>query len=199
MSGQYGRLSAARDKAHPITPATRVEVLATDLDAVLVHYATIVDELAVIKAARLAGAARRERVMSEVVKRLLAVGEDYAIIKRLRAYTAPAWGSALKDVHEAAAAIERLRIWRDTVDDMLITLHTTASDDPRESINRLINWHVATALDPAVSSDAAALVSAERERCAKILEANAARCKEGSLTRLVLETNAAAIRASGEQ
>jgi len=49
--------------------------------------------------------------------------------------------------------------WRDTVDDMLTVCHMVASDDPRESIDRLINWHVSVALDPDVSSDAAALVA----------------------------------------
>ena len=62
------------------------------------------------------------------------------------------------------AAVAAERAWRDAVDDMLTVAHMVASDDPRESINRLINWHVAVALDPAVSSDAAALVAAERER-----------------------------------
>jgi hypothetical protein len=68
------------------------------------------------------------------------------------------------------AAVAAERAWRNTVDDMLTVCHAVASDDPRESINRLINWHVAVALDPAVSSDAAALVAAERERCAKLCE-----------------------------
>ncbi|MCV5968462.1 hypothetical protein, partial [Lactococcus petauri] len=36
--------------------------------------------------------------------------------------------------------------------------HMVASEDPRESINRLINWHVSVALDPCVSSDAQALI-----------------------------------------
>lgn len=48
--------------------------------------------------------------------------------------------------------------WRRTVDDMLTVCGGVASDDPRESVDRLINWHVQVALDPAVSSDAAALV-----------------------------------------
>jgi len=48
--------------------------------------------------------------------------------------------------------------WRATVDDMLTVCHMTASDDPRESVNRLINWHVSVALDPCVSSDAQALI-----------------------------------------
>ncbi len=38
-------------------------------------------------------------------------------------------------------------------------------------------------------------VKAEREACAALLEANAMRCGEESLSRLILETNAAAIRA----
>ena len=42
----------------------------------------------------------------------------------------------------------------------------------------------------------AALVAAdEREACAALLEANGMRCGEESLSRLILETNAAAIRA----
>ena len=38
-------------------------------------------------------------------------------------------------------------------------------------------------------------VKAEREACAALLEANGMRCGEESLSRLILETNAAAIRA----
>ena len=71
---------------------------------------------------------------------------------------------------DKAAAVAAERAWRDAVDEMLTVAHMVASDDPRESINRLISWHVAVALDPAVSSDAAALVAAERERCAKLCE-----------------------------
>jgi hypothetical protein len=72
---------------------------------------------------------------------------------------------------DAAVAAERQ--WRNTVDDMLTVCHAIASDDPRESITRLINWHVSVALDPSVSSDAAALMAAERERCAAVCEASA--------------------------
>lgn len=52
--------------------------------------------------------------------------------------------------------------WRDVVDDMLSVCHAVASDDPRESINRLITWHVQVALDPSVSSDAQALIDRGR-------------------------------------
>lgn len=53
--------------------------------------------------------------------------------------------------------------WRDAVDDMLVTCHEVAGDDPRESINRLINWHVTISLDPAVSSAAQELIARGRE------------------------------------
>ena len=40
-----------------------------------------------------------------------------------------------------------------------------------------------------------AAILAEREACAKVMEENAQRCGEESMMRLILETNAAAIRA----
>ena len=42
---------------------------------------------------------------------------------------------------------------------------------------------------------AALVAAAEREACAALLEANGMRCGEESLSRLILKTNAAAIRA----
>ena len=42
---------------------------------------------------------------------------------------------------------------------------------------------------------AALVTAAEREACAALLEANGMRCGEESLSRLILETNASAIRA----
>ena len=42
---------------------------------------------------------------------------------------------------------------------------------------------------------AALVTAAEREACAALLEANGMQCGEESLSRLILETNAAAIRA----
>lgn len=53
--------------------------------------------------------------------------------------------------------------WRDAVDQMLLTTEQTASDDPRESLNRLIDWHVSVAMDPLVSSDAKALIQRGRD------------------------------------
>ena len=48
--------------------------------------------------------------------------------------------------------------WRDAVDRELTTLHMFASDDPRESIHRLIGWHCAEQIDPLVSSAARDLI-----------------------------------------
>ena len=50
-------------------------------------------------------------------------------------------------------------------------------------------------LFPVFTRFAALVAAAEREACAALLEANGMRCGEESLSRLILETNAAAIRA----
>lgn len=59
--------------------------------------------------------------------------------------------------------------WRNTVIEQLIVTHIYQKEhdvNPTKALNDLINWHVSVALDPKVSSDAAALVEkgAERER-----------------------------------
>ena len=53
---------------------------------------------------------------------------------------------------------EQTSPWRDAVDDELVSLHMVASDDPRESIRRLIDWHCAVQIDPLVSSAAQELI-----------------------------------------
>jgi hypothetical protein len=52
--------------------------------------------------------------------------------------------------------------WRDAVDHELSTLHMVASDDPQESIRRLIDWHCAVQIDPLVSSAAQELIERGR-------------------------------------
>ncbi len=47
-----------------------------------------------------------------------------------------------------------LRKWKDAIDDALVCCEMVASEDPRESLHRLISWEVMVALDPAVSEDA---------------------------------------------
>ncbi len=51
--------------------------------------------------------------------------------------------------------------WGETVHDELVATWTLSSenkDDPRKALQDIINWHVRVALDPAVSSDAQALI-----------------------------------------
>ena len=53
------------------------------------------------------------------------------------------------------------RGWREAVHDELVTTWTLSAenkDDPRKALQDIINWHVRVALDPAVSSDAQALI-----------------------------------------
>ena len=52
--------------------------------------------------------------------------------------------------------------WREAVDHELSVCHMTASDDPRESIKRLIDWHCAVQIDPDVSSAAQELIERGR-------------------------------------
>ena len=77
----------------------------------------------------------------------------------------------------AAVLAERERSpWKAALDQELVSLHlgttdTPGYDTPKAALDAIIQWHVKIALDPAVSSDAAALIAAERERCAKVCEA----------------------------
>lgn len=53
------------------------------------------------------------------------------------------------------------RGWREAVHDELVTTWTLSAenkDDPRKALQDIINWHVRVSLDPAVSSDAQALI-----------------------------------------
>lgn len=81
-----------------------------------------------------------------------------------------------------AAELAKLRQWRDVADDMLTVSHEVASDDPRESIDRLISWHVQVALDPAVSSDAAALVEVGRQQGAKLQQGEARTVRDAAIS-----------------
>ena len=74
------------------------------------------------------------------------------------------------------AAVEQAQAWKRAVDDLLATWYTTADSyaTPREAVKGLIAFEVMTALDPKVSSDAAALVEQarmeEREACARLCD-----------------------------
>lgn len=47
--------------------------------------------------------------------------------------------------------------WKQAIDDALVCCEMVASDDPVESLNRLICWHNKVAIDPNVSKEAATL------------------------------------------
>ena len=72
---------------------------------------------------------------------------------------------AIESLRAALEQPEQTNPWRDAVDHELSTLHMVASDDPRESIRRLIDWHCAVQIDPLVSSAAQELIErGRRER-----------------------------------
>lgn len=53
--------------------------------------------------------------------------------------------------------------WQQAVDDEMVALHLgVAWGDPKTCLKALLDWHVSVALDPSVSSDAAALVDRGR-------------------------------------
>ena len=62
---------------------------------------------------------------------------------------------------KAALAHPPRNEWREAVHDELVTTWTLSAenkDDPRKALQDIINWHVSVSLDPAVSSDAQALI-----------------------------------------
>ena len=92
------------------------------------------------------------------------------------------------DQLRAAVLAERERNeWKRAMDQELVSLHlgttdTPGYDTPKGALDEIIKWHTTIALDPAVSSDASALIAAERERCAKVCEAKYAPADDGWLT-----------------
>ena len=72
-------------------------------------------------------------------------------------------GAALqiKTVADLRAELAHPDPWREAIDAELICCHIGTADsfpDPKDALAALIDWHVAVALDPEVSSDAQALV-----------------------------------------
>lgn len=82
--------------------------------------------------------------------------------------------SAFIAPREATAKIEALtaerdqaRAWRDAVDDALVTSWIGTADsfpDPRTALDKLIEWSMAVAVDPAVSKPASDLVDQARAK-----------------------------------
>lgn len=64
-----------------------------------------------------------------------------------------------EQLRTAIAAERERNPWRMVIDDALVTAHLdVATDDPYDDLNRLLDWHYDIWLDPAVSSDAQALI-----------------------------------------
>lgn len=66
------------------------------------------------------------------------------------------------------AELAKLRGWRDAVDEALVTAHIGVATEPYDDLNKLLQWHHDIWLDPAVSSDAEALVEQGRAQAAKL-------------------------------
>ncbi len=77
----------------------------------------------------------------------------------------------------AALTAERdaLQGWRDAIDEALVVAHLGVATEPYDDLNRLLEWHHDVWLDPAVSSDAQALIdrgaAEERQRTAQPAQA----------------------------
>ena len=91
--------------------------------------------------------------------------------------------SKYRTMLERLVAAERERDeykrWRDAIDDALVCCEIVTSDDPSESINRLICWHNQVALDPRVSAEAASLrdtFKAERDELRAELDLECSKC-----------------------
>lgn len=78
-----------------------------------------------------------------------------------------AWGAACY-----AAGMDRAAQYRQAIDDELVTIESTVDTypDARAAVRALIDWHVMVALDPAVSSDARALVHRGMDRAAEVCD-----------------------------
>lgn len=71
-------------------------------------------------------------------------------------------------------SVEQPNEWKLAIDEAMVSVHIgVAEGDPIDCLNRLLAWHQTIALDPAVSSEAQALIDKgkleERERCLRIL------------------------------
>ena len=77
--------------------------------------------------------------------------------------------------------------WREAIDAELVCLHLGTVDSfptAKEALDALIDWHVATALDPEVSSAAKALVDRGRAAVAEPLtNEKISACSKGHMTR----------------
>jgi hypothetical protein len=102
---------------------------------------------------------------------------DYKLAQHYLRGTHHLFDQAALDAAVAAARGEERRQWITAIDEAMVCSHIGVfndGDDPRAALNKVLAWHQTVALDPAVSSDAQALIECgraeERERCARICE-----------------------------
>lgn len=111
MSTNYGRLCEARDKAHPMTPDTMIEIRAIDLHAVLVDYAVMVEKKAALQAANkdLMEHFEAARADAEECKCSRDLLKEHRAILRDSAKDVIAWCDANPQAGDALYCIARLR------------------------------------------------------------------------------------------
>ena len=86
---------------------------------------------------------------------------------------------------ERDAAIAKALEWRDAVDAELVTMGSTAESfpDARTAVKAAIDWHMAVALDPAVSSDAAKIRDDALEEAARVCQIESVTLATRDMTR----------------
>lgn len=78
----------------------------------------------------------------------------------------------IRTVKDLRAALAHPDPWRDAIDAELVCLHLGTADSfptAQAALDALINWHIATALDPEVSASAKLLVDRGRAAVAEPL------------------------------
>jgi hypothetical protein len=92
---------------------------------------------------------------------------DYDALLELNGRKLRAQGKAWRaESDRLQAKIERLREWKEAIDNALVCAHIGTADsfpDARTALNALCAWCEQIALDPAVSQDARALIDKGRE------------------------------------
>jgi hypothetical protein len=89
-------------------------------------------------------------------------------------------------INSISAEFAQENPWRDAIDAELICCHIGTADsfpDPKDALAALIDWHVAVALDPEVSSDAQALVDRGRAVAEPLTNEKISACSKGHMTR----------------
>lgn len=88
----------------------------------------------------------------------LSVRESVEAIQDLCMRAAGEHESQAAQIAALTAERDALKGWRDAIDEALCVAHLGVATEPYDDLNKLMQWHHDIWLDPAVSSDAQALV-----------------------------------------